>query len=433
MGTAPYGDVTIFYHGIFALLVPFGWALILYPYWRLHRQQWYKTLIFVAVLSFSFMVAKEIYLDKEISSDDIAADLLGLFFGTGLASLLLYLEGKIARSWTKRVDHTVTPCERDKDEPNRGESFASPREISLRDILGVLARIHERGGALYEHTAKNSPDRDTKELSTQLAGEKRGHARAVACLLTRWPQKVPDVNVLDWMDKGIGRYGIFASPIPPDTTDRELLDYAVGQERKIHELFSTLHDHFQGYSWRTIQYENTILELKAHGKRLQERYLKRVENDKGDSPAPAKSPVKRTAAPDGRSPEGRDAAVLVVDDEEAVRTAVAEYLKDDGYLQVDTARDGQEAMDRFESGRYDVIVVDIAMPKRHGIDVLRQIKSRAPETQVIIITGRAGKDSAIAALKLGAFDYIEKPFDFAVLAKSVANAIKKKRLSEKGE
>jgi CheY-like chemotaxis protein len=432
MGAAPYGDVTIFYHVLFALLVPLGWALILIPYWRLHRGEWYKTLIFVAVLSLSLMVAKEIYLDKEISSDDIAADLLGLFFGTGLTSLLLYLERAIARSRGKTGDRAISPRENNKDEPNRPTPRGTPREVSLRDILGVLTRIHERGSLLYEETAKDCTDPAKKELSVRLAKEKKAYARAVMSLVTRWPNKIPDVNVLDWMDERIGRYEIFTSPVARNATDRQLLDYAIEQEDKIHKLFSSLHNHFQGYSWRTIQYENMILELKGHGKRLEELYLEGGKNETLDKPAPRGDPTGHGARPVNESPIDQDTAVLVVDDEESIRKSIAEYLNEDGFRRVDTARDGQEALDCFKGTKHDVVIVDIAMPKRHGIDVLREVKTLSPETQVIIITGRAGKDSAIAALRLGAFDYIEKPFDFAVLSKSVANGLKKKRLLERG-
>ncbi len=426
MGTAPHGDITILYHGLFAFLIPFGWALILYPYWRRHRDEWYKTLIFVAVLSLALMVGKEIYLDRVISSDDIAADLLGIFFGTSLAFFLLYLEGRITRPRTDAGKPAAAPRETDEGSSARQKPAASPREVSLRDITGVLARLHERGAALYEAAAKGAANPATRDLLGALAAEKRGHAREIAALLAKWPDKTPDVRLLDWMDERIGRQGIFAAPIPPDASGLRLIEYAAGQEQKIYDLFSSLHDHFQGYSWRTIQYENMTLELKGRPQKLQERYQKRVRAQ-GGTGAAAKSPAGRPPVSGGPAPEGLNAAILVVDDEEAIRKAVAEYLKDDGYADVDTARDGQEALDLFEDRAYDVVVVDIAMPKQHGIEVLRRIKSASPNTQVIIMTGRAGKDSAIAALKLGALDYIEKPFDFAVLSNGVTEGIKKKR------
>jgi CheY-like chemotaxis protein len=431
MGGAPFGDVTILYHGLFALFVPLGWALILYPYWRGHRGQWYQTLVFVAVLSFSFMVAKEIFLDTEISSDDIAADLLGLFFGTGFVSLFLYLERAIG-GWRKKADgnDTVVP-QNDADTHNHSTTGPSLQEISLRDIMGVLAKIHTRGSLLFEEAARSSTQESVKEICNRLASEKRIHAREVSSLLKRWSYKTPDVTVLDWMDERIGRYGIFSSPVPRDASDRELIAYAVEQERNIYTLFSSLHDHFRGYSWRTVQYENMILELKGHGMRFDEFYPKEEKGIVDNRPAKAKNPGEKQVAEPGREKaNGLDAAVLVVDDEEGIRTAVAEYLKGDGFLHVDTASDGQEALDYCEKRSYDVVIVDIAMPKRHGLEVLRKIKSLSPQTQVIIITGKAGKDSAIAALRLGALDYIEKPFDFEALSKSVSKGLSRRRLLE---
>ncbi len=428
MGSAPYSDITIFYHGLLALLVPLGWALVLFPYWRRHRSQWYKTLIFVGVLSFSFMVGKEILLDTEISADDITADLLGLFFGTGLASLFLYIEKSIALRHKGAEKNDAIPPQDGVVTQNHQATGPSPQEISLRDIMGVLAKIHARGSLLFEEAAGNSTRASCKELCNRLAAEKGMHAREVESLLTRWSRKVPDIKVLDWMDERVGRYGIYNSPISADAGDREIVDYAIQQEGHIYALFSSFHDNFRGYSWRTIQYENMILELKGHGKRLEDLYSEGEREGVDNGPARKENGrEKQGAAPHSKESNVREAAVLVVDDEEGIRTAVAEYLRDDGFLHVDTARDGQEALDRFGNGNYDVVIVDIAMPKRHGIEVLKRVKALSPQTQVVVITGKGGKDSAIAALRLGALDYIEKPFDFAVLSQVVSKGLNKKR------
>lgn len=428
MGGTPYSDITAFYHGLFSLFVPLGWALILYPYWRTHRGQWIKTLIFVAVLSLSAMVAKEILLDAEISSDDIAADLLGLFFGTGLVSLILFVAKVIKGRSETAEDREPAPRQ---DGTAAQETLATdppPKEISLRDIMGVLAKIHGRGGCLFEEAARNCTRQSGRELCERLAAEKRAHEREIRALLKRWTHKVPDVRILDWMDERIGRYGIFKSPPPAGVDDHELIDYAVRQESDIHKLFSSLHDHFRGYSWRTVQYENMILELKGHKKRFEDLCPKRRPDGVGSGGVTEKAePEAPGGLPGGKSTDLRDAAVLVVDDDEGIRTAVAEYLRGDGFRHVDTARDGQEALERFEKRSYDVAIIDIAMPKRHGLEVLKGIKTIHPQSEVIIITGRGGKNSAIAALKLGAFDYIEKPFDFDVLSRSVSRGLNKKR------
>lgn len=138
---------------------------------------------------------------------------------------------------------------------------------------------------------------------------------------------------------------------------------------------------------------------------------------------------------EGFSPEGEksvfDANVLVVDDEPEIRKTIKDYLGDEGFSNIDTAENGEEAIKNFEGGCHDVVIVDIAMPKKNGIEVLREIKAGSPSSQVIIITGNADKNTAIAAVKLGAFDYIEKPFDFALISRAVKKASEKKFLLDK--
>jgi DNA-binding NtrC family response regulator len=75
-----------------------------------------------------------------------------------------------------------------------------------------------------------------------------------------------------------------------------------------------------------------------------------------------------------------------------------------------------------------VVILDIMMPKRNGIEVLRHVKAVSPSSQVIIVTGNADKDSAIAAVKLGAYDYIEKPFELDAIVLTTKRAIEKKLL-----
>jgi CheY-like chemotaxis protein len=132
----------------------------------------------------------------------------------------------------------------------------------------------------------------------------------------------------------------------------------------------------------------------------------------------------------GNEQEVLDTNILVVDDEPEIRTAIKEYLEQEGFLKIDTAENGEEAIKKFEKKRHPVVVVDIVMPKKNGIDVLRDIRARSMSSQVIIITGNADKDSAIAAVKLGAFDYIEKPFDYGLIAKVIRKASEKNLLLE---
>lgn len=125
------------------------------------------------------------------------------------------------------------------------------------------------------------------------------------------------------------------------------------------------------------------------------------------------------------------AKVLVADDEAEIITVITEYLKGEGFNNLDTANNGEEAIKKFNEKNHDVIVTDIVMPQKSGIEVLRHVKAISRNSQVIIITGNADKNSAITAVKLGAYDYIEKPMDLGVLSRTVMRAIEKKLLLDR--
>ena len=119
--------------------------------------------------------------------------------------------------------------------------------------------------------------------------------------------------------------------------------------------------------------------------------------------------------------------VLIVDDEKGMRDFLSIMLKKEGYavVQADSAEQAAESIGRGES---DLIITDISMPGPSGIEVLRQAKAANPDTPVIMITAYASTESAVEALKLGAYDYIIKPFDVEELKIVVRNAIEKRRL-----
>jgi len=119
--------------------------------------------------------------------------------------------------------------------------------------------------------------------------------------------------------------------------------------------------------------------------------------------------------------------VLVVDDEPGMRDFLEIMLRKDGY-EVDTASDGAEAIDRIEQKMFDLAVVDIQMPVMNGIDVLQKINEKSPETTVIMITAYASHETAIDAMKLGAYDYITKPFKIDEIKLVIKKSLEKKRL-----
>ncbi len=106
--------------------------------------------------------------------------------------------------------------------------------------------------------------------------------------------------------------------------------------------------------------------------------------------------------------------ILIVDDEESFRTHLKRLFVRRGYA-VTEAANGAEALARAVQQRFDIVLLDIVLPGLDGVEVLRTIKEHAPETQVIMMTGNATVSNAIASMKLGAYDYLTKPFDFEEL------------------
>lgn len=112
--------------------------------------------------------------------------------------------------------------------------------------------------------------------------------------------------------------------------------------------------------------------------------------------------------------------VLVVDDEESLRGFIAQILIEDGH-DVSEAESGEEALAAFRKDQHPLVITDIRMGGISGIQLLREIKQMRPETQVIIITSHASLDTALTALRAGAYDYLVKPFDDLELISAVVN------------
>src|SRR5215211_5220505 len=113
--------------------------------------------------------------------------------------------------------------------------------------------------------------------------------------------------------------------------------------------------------------------------------------------------------------------VLVVEDEPNLRKVLATLLRREGY-DVSVAENGEQGLAEFDRNGAEVVITDLVMPKVGGMEVLRTINSRDPDVPVIIITAHGTVDSAVEAIKLGAFDYITKPFDQAELQSVIAKA-----------
>ncbi len=120
-------------------------------------------------------------------------------------------------------------------------------------------------------------------------------------------------------------------------------------------------------------------------------------------------------------------SILVIDDEKAIRKALGEILAFEGFV-VDEAADGEEGIKKIKENNYDCILCDIKMPKKDGIEVLQVAKSEKPDTPFIVISGHGNIETAVDAVRKGAFDYISKPPDLNRLLITIRNAMDKKSL-----
>ena len=122
--------------------------------------------------------------------------------------------------------------------------------------------------------------------------------------------------------------------------------------------------------------------------------------------------------------------VLVVDDDETIRDTLYELLSEEYLCQ--TAETAEKAFARLEADVYDVVLTDISMPGLSGLELLGQVRQRFPDTPVIIISGISDQEHAQGLIKLGAFDFLLKPFKLEVVEKSVQRAVEFRKRILKG-
>ena len=121
------------------------------------------------------------------------------------------------------------------------------------------------------------------------------------------------------------------------------------------------------------------------------------------------------------------ANILIIDDEKSIRKTLTEILSYEGY-KIDEAGDGEEGLKKFSEKTYDVVLCDIKMPKLDGIEFLDRSKLINPDVPVIMISGHGNVETAVEAVKKGAFDYISKPPDLNRLLITLRNALDKQQL-----
>ena len=119
--------------------------------------------------------------------------------------------------------------------------------------------------------------------------------------------------------------------------------------------------------------------------------------------------------------------ILVIDDERSIRNTLKEILEYEKN-QVVTAQTGMEGLELLEKEKFDIVLCDIKMPEMDGIEVLQKVMEKSPEMPVVMISGHANIDTAVDAIKKGAYDFIEKPLDLNRLLITIRNAVERKDL-----
>ena len=116
--------------------------------------------------------------------------------------------------------------------------------------------------------------------------------------------------------------------------------------------------------------------------------------------------------------------ILLVEDEASIRRVLGSILsEEDKSYQIEEATNGQEAMDMIDKTDYDLVLCDIKMPKKDGLEVLLEAKALKPALRIVMISGHGDLETAVQAMKMGAFDYIAKPPDLNRLLTTVRNAL----------
>jgi DNA-binding response OmpR family regulator len=118
--------------------------------------------------------------------------------------------------------------------------------------------------------------------------------------------------------------------------------------------------------------------------------------------------------------------ILLVDDEQSIQTLLSYPLRKDGY-HVTSAQDGREALQRFDEARFDLVILDLMLPKLDGVEVCRQLRSRS-QVPIIMLTAKGSETDKVAGLEVGADDYITKPFSMREFRSRVKAALRRSRM-----
>jgi DNA-binding response OmpR family regulator len=138
-----------------------------------------------------------------------------------------------------------------------------------------------------------------------------------------------------------------------------------------------------------------------------------------------RAPTPKTALPE------RSARILLVDDEQSIQTLLSYPLRRDGY-DVVQATDGREALERFDEQQFDLVVLDVMLPRLDGLEVCRRLRSRS-SVPIIMLTAKSEEIDKVVGLELGADDYITKPFSLREFSSRIRAALRRAEMSGSAE
>src|SRR5215831_14351987 len=121
--------------------------------------------------------------------------------------------------------------------------------------------------------------------------------------------------------------------------------------------------------------------------------------------------------------------ILIVDDEPGIRQSLKGVFEDEGFT-TDVVSSGEECLKKIDQDSYDLVLLDIWLPKMDGLETLRKLREKSPRTHVIMISGHATIATAVSATKLGAYDFIEKPLSLDHTLLIARNALSHSRLEQ---
>jgi rubrerythrin len=236
---------------IVAFLVPIAWTIIFYPLMRKVKKAYPYLIVIATLLSFLALVLTDVLEKISPVFGDAVIYLSGIFFGTAALSFFFISKSR----WL--------------NEAAQAEAFSSSStgQLHLRHVMQMSILLEDEGQKFYAKLAEKSSNPKVKELCLKLVEEEKTHKRLFEGLFSRWLPFYIDKESMRLFEDELRRKGIFLDPPPLDTSELEMLKYAIDQENKMAEFYRAFEDVFPE-AWRRMIIEQLVREEKEHAKRL---------------------------------------------------------------------------------------------------------------------------------------------------------------------